>query len=188
MMLLIAANHLPILGPDSPVSSSNVPNWPALPSGLSRIPKRTPILSSGPATAALKGLVAILPALPALKCLLKDGPLLTVSFPFARSIDGVKVSSVPLTALPSSSPRRSCQWELSHISCSSLFLKCVLRPLDVVVLLVPLALCEVDEVKEAILRCLLIDRKTEPAHPCNIGVGSPSLSKDQQPVPQTAAM
>ena len=38
-MLLIAPNHLPILGPDSPVSSSNVPNCPALPSGLSRIPK-----------------------------------------------------------------------------------------------------------------------------------------------------
>ena len=90
-MLSIAPNHLPNLGPDSPVSNSNVPIGPALPSGLNRIQMNPNLIAetSHCGTQRICGHTGIIPAL---NCLLEDGPLLTIPFSFASPIDGVKTS------------------------------------------------------------------------------------------------
>ena len=140
-----------------------LPPIPALPLGL---PSRAawirsiwiPLLPSVPSTATLKGLVAILTALPALNSLLKDWSLMSVALPLCRLLDRVKMTSVSLSSFSRTRLCRSCQRELCHIRCCGLFHHGMLLAFDVVKLLVPLTFCKVDQVEKAVLSRLLVNR------------------------------
>ena len=96
-----------------------------------------------------------------------------LAFSLGKSVDGIKVSPEPLMSLTSASPCRSRQRELRNVRGGRSLFKRVLIAIDVVILFIPLASREVNEVEETFLRHCLINRRIEPAHPYNIGVGSP---------------
>jgi len=105
--------------------------------------------------------VAILTALPAFNGLLKDRTLLlpkALALAFGWLLDRVKMTPVPLSSFSSTRLCGPCQWELSHIRRRGFFHQGVLLALDVVKLLIPLTPCKVDQVEEAVLSRLLIDR------------------------------
>ena len=92
------------------------PPIPALPIGLSSRtawvrPVRVPSLPPVPSTAAFKGLVAKLTALPAFNSLLKDWPLMSIALALGRPLDWVKMTPIPLSSFAGTRFCRSCQRE-----------------------------------------------------------------------------
>ena len=166
------------------------PPIPALPIGLSSRtawvrPVRVPSLPPVPSTAAFKGLVAKLTALPAFNSLLKDWPLMSIALALGRPLDWVKMTPIPLSSFAGTrfvdlangnsatsdavaSSTRECSSPLMLWNCSFhwRFAK------------------STKSKKQSWADCWSTGI-IEPDHPNNVGVGSPSLWASPQQAQQT---